>query len=341
LTRTVVLGFPGDVGPALAERVGKVSSDLNVLTVQYQDTPESRSARGRGDMDAARSVSTPATEEQTAIFAAADILLTFELPLGVGQKAQHLQWVQGIGAGLDHWRGADLGPAVMTTSAAGVAAAPIAEFVMARVLQVVKRLPELDSSQSQRVWQPAYGRRLAGLTMGIIGYGAIGSRVAHLASAFGMRVLAVRRTPRPDELATVYGPDGLAEVLANSDVLVVAAPASDETFQLIDAVALERMRPGAIFCNVARGSLVDEDALLVALQSGRLGAAILDVTAQEPLPESSPLWDAPNLLLSPHSSASIDGYVDAIYDLFCDNLARFVAGQPLRNRVEISAAHAL
>jgi phosphoglycerate dehydrogenase-like enzyme len=156
-----------------------------------------------------------------------------------------------------------------------------------------------------------------------------------------MRVLAVRRSPQPDESATVYGPDGLAEVLAASDVLVVAAPASEETFQLIDGAALERMRPGAIFCNVARGSLVDEDALLVALQSGRLGAAILDVTAQEPLPESSPLWDAPNLLLSPHSSASIDGYVEAIYDLFCENLQRFVSGQPLRNRVDIPAAHAL
>ena len=338
---TVVLGFPGDIGSALADRVRDVAADLNVLTVQYQDTPESRSARGRGDMDAALRVAQPATDEQWAIFAHADILLTFELPLGVGEKAQHLQWVQGIGAGLDHWRGAALAPEVVTTSAAGVAAAPIAEFVMARVLQVVKRLPELDASQVQHVWEPAYGRRLAGLTIGIVGFGAIGSRVAHLANAFGMRVLAVRRSPQPDELATVYGPDGLAEVLASSDVLVVAAPASEETFQLIDAQALDRMRPGAIFCNVARGSLVDEDALLAALQSGRLGAAILDVTAQEPLPESSPLWDAPNLLLSPHSSASIDGYVDAIYDLFCENLQRFVTGQSLRNRVDIPAAHAL
>jgi phosphoglycerate dehydrogenase-like enzyme len=341
LSRTVVLGFPGDVGSALVERVRGVASDLNVLTVNYQDTPESRSARGRGDMEAALRLTQPATDEQAAIFTQADILLTFELPVDIGRKAQHLQWVQGIGAGLDHWRGAALGPEVMTTSAAGVAAAPIAEFVMARVLQVIKRLPELDASQLHHVWQPAYGRRLAGLTMGIVGFGAIGSRVAHLANAFGMRVLAVRRTPQPDEVATVYGPDGLGEVLEGSDVLVVAAPASEETFQLIDAAALERMRPGAIFCNVARGSLVDENALLAALQTGHLGAAILDVTAQEPLPASSPLWDAPNLLLSPHSSASIDGYVDAIYDLFCENLQRHLAGQPLRNRVQISAAHAL
>jgi phosphoglycerate dehydrogenase-like enzyme len=156
-----------------------------------------------------------------------------------------------------------------------------------------------------------------------------------------MRVLAVRRSPRPDDLATVVGLDRLPEVLAGSDILVLAAPASEETFRLIDGPALARMRPGAIFCNVARGSLVDEDALLEALQSGRLAAAILDVTAQEPLPAASPLWDAPNLLLSPHSSASIDGYVDAVYELFCENLQRFLAGQPLRNEVDIPAAHAL
>ncbi len=340
MSPTVVLGFPGEVTPAIVDRVRAVAPDLTVLTAAYQDTAESRSARGRGDMEAAARVSRTASDEQSAALAQADVMLAFELPVGIGERAQQLKWVQGIGAGLDHWRGAALAPGVITTSAAGIAAAPIAEFVMARVLQVVKRLPELDASQSQHVWQPAYGRRLAGLTIGIVGFGAIGSRVAHLAHAFGMRVLAVRRSPRPDEVATVYGLDGLPEVLADSDVIVLAAPASEETFRLIDAAALERMRPGAIFCNVARGSLVDEDALLDALHSGRLAAAILDVTAQEPLPEASPLWDAPNLLLSPHSSASIDGYVDAVYDLFCENLQRFLSGQELRNEVHIPAAHA-
>jgi phosphoglycerate dehydrogenase-like enzyme len=341
LTATVVLGFPGDVGPALIERVRAVAPELNVLTVSYQDTPQSRSLRGGGDMDAALRETQRPDAAQSAVFAQADVMLAFELPVGVGASAPNLRWVQGIGAGLDHWRGAELGPGVLTTSAAGVASAPIAEFVMARVLQIVKRLPELDSAQSQRVWQPAYGRRLAGLTMGVIGYGAIGSRVAALAHAFGMRVLATRRTPQPDEFATVYGTDRLPEVLAESDVVVLAAPASDDTFRLIDAAALASMRPGAIFCNVARGSMVDEDALLDALKAGRLGAAILDVTAQEPLPADNPLWDAPNLLLSPHSSASIDGYVEAVYELFCENLQRFLAGQPLRNQVDIQAAHAL
>src|ERR1700759_3620743 len=161
---------------------------------------------------------------QAAVFAPAEVLLAFELPIGVGATAPNLRWVQGIGAGLDHWRGAELSPGVLTTSAAGIASAPIAEFVMARVLQILKRLPELDASQLQRVWQPAYGRRLAGLTMGVIGYGAIGSRVAALAHAFGMRVLATRRTPQPDEFATVYGADRMRKVLAESDIVVLAAP---------------------------------------------------------------------------------------------------------------------
>ena len=341
MSTTVVLGFPGEIGPQLVDRVRAVSPDVNVLTVSYQDSPQSRSSRGGGDMEAAQRESRRPDAEQAAVFAEADVMLTFELPIGVGATAPNLRWVQGIGAGLDHWRGAELGPDVVTTSAAGVASAPIAEFVMARVLQVVKRLREIDASQAQHVWQPAYGRRLAGMTMGIIGYGAIGSRVAALAHAFGMRVLATRRSPRPDQYATVYGTDRLDEVLAESDVIVLCAPASDETFQLIDAKALASMREGAIFCNVARGSMVDEDALLESLRAGHLAAAILDVTAAEPLPAESPLWDAPNLLLSPHSSASIDGYVEAVYELFCENLQRFLAGEPLRNEVDIPAAHAL
>ncbi len=335
----MVLGFPGDIGPVLVDRVRAALPDGQVLAVPYLDAPPARSARGRGDMELGRRLSVALDDAQAEAFAKADILLAFDLPLGVGELARNLQWVQGIGAGLDHWRGAALGPDVVTTSAAGVASAPIAEFVMARILQVLKRLPELDSTQAQHLWKPAYGRRLAGLTIGVVGFGAIGRRVALLADAFGMHVLAVRNHPQPDEVATVYGRDGLGELLARSDIVVLAAPASEETFRLIDEAALAAMRPGAILCNIARGSLVDEDALLSALQSGRLAAAILDVTAQEPLPEESPLWDAPNLLLSPHSSAATDGYAELVYDLFCDNLGRFLAGEALRNQVQIPAAH--
>jgi phosphoglycerate dehydrogenase-like enzyme len=148
-----------------------------------------------------------------------------------------------------------------------------------------------------------------------------------------MRVLAVRANPDIPSpgVDEVYGPDGLRDVLGRCDAIVVCAPATPETRDLFDADAFAAMRPGAIFCNVARGSLVDEDALVATLRDGRLGAAILDVTRQEPLPPTSPLWEAPRLHLSPHCSSSIDRYLESLFDLFAANLARYAKGEPLEN----------
>jgi phosphoglycerate dehydrogenase-like enzyme len=137
----------------------------------------------------------------------------------------------------------------------------------------------------------------------------------------------------------VFGTDQLLDVLGRCDAVVLSAPSTPETNDLFDATAFAAMRPGAVFCNVARGALVDEDALVDALQSGHLGAAIIDVTKQEPLPADSPMWDTPRLYLSPHSSTSLDRYLDSIFDLFTDNLRRYVHGEPLRNVVDLSAGY--
>jgi phosphoglycerate dehydrogenase-like enzyme len=209
--------------------------------------------------------------------------------------------------------------------------------VIGQLLAVWKRLDELADQQRRRVWEPAYGRQVSGLRLGVVGLGAIGTAVAERAGALGMGVLAVRRRPgagdRPPAVDEVVGPDGLHDVLSRVDAVVVCAPASPDTHELFDAAAFAAMRPGAVFCNVARGSLVDEAALLDALRSGHLGAAVLDVTRQEPLPADSPLWDAPNLRLSPHSAASLDHYVESLFELFADNLGRYLRGEPLRNVV--------
>jgi phosphoglycerate dehydrogenase-like enzyme len=170
----------------------------------------------------------------------------------------------------------------------------------------------------------------------VVGLGAIGTTVAERAGALGMRVLAVRRRPVADGGSPVeeaVGPDRLHDVLGRVDAVVVCAPATPDTQDLFDSAAFAAMRPGAVFCNVARGSLVDEAALLDALRSGHLGAAVLDVTREEPLPADSPLWDAPNLRLSPHSSASLDHYLESVFDLFADNLGRYLRREPLRNVV--------
>ena len=244
--------------------------------------------------------------------------------------------MQAIGAGTDHFRGAELGPDVVVTNAAGVAAVPIAEFVVGQLLAIWKRFDELADQQRRHVWEPAYGRQVSGLTLGLVGLGAIGTAVAERARALGMRVLAVRRRPgvdRPPVVDEVVGPEQLSDVLGRVDAVVVCAPATPETRDLFDAAAFAAMRPGAVFCNVGRGSLVDETALLDALRSGHLGAAVLDVTREEPLPADSPLWDAPNVRLSPHSAASLDHYVESVFDLFADNLGRYLRREPLRNVV--------
>ena len=267
-------------------------------------------------------------------------MLAFDLPAEVVTVAPHLRWVQAIGAGVDHFRGAGLDGRVVLTNAAGVAAVPIAEFVIGRLLAVWKRFDELAEQQRHRVWKPAFGRQLDGCTIGLVGLGAIGTAVAERARALGMRVLAIRRTSTPSPAADeVYGPAELHTVLGRSDAVVLSAPSTHETENLFDAPAFAAMKRGAVFCNVARGALVDEDALIDALERGHLGAAILDVTKHEPLPADSPLWAAPRLHLSPHSSASPERYLATLFDLFADNLSRYLRGEPLRNVVDLAAGY--
>jgi phosphoglycerate dehydrogenase-like enzyme len=232
---------------------------------------------------------------------------------------------------------------VTITNAAGVAAAPIAEFAISRLLSVWKRLPEIDDEQAQREWKPKFGRTVEGLILGVIGLGAIGTAVAQRARGFGIYLIGTRRSykegqdhPAVDEL---HGTADLHEVLARCDAVVVSAPGTAETENLFDAAAFAAMKPGALFCNVGRGSLVDEPALIAALESGHLGAAILDVTREEPLPADDPLWSAPNILISPHCSAAQDRYTETLLALFADNLERFSRAEPLRNVVDRAAGY--
>jgi phosphoglycerate dehydrogenase-like enzyme len=333
----VQIAYPPDPPSDQVERLRALAPGVEVVTTAYVEDHGVRAARAQGSLDELTARAPVLTDEQRSAFGRAEVVLALDLPFGLGQLAPALRWVQAIGAGTDHFRGADLGSNVVVTNAAGVAAVPIAEFVIGRLLQVWKRFDALADQQRRHVWEPAYGRQVAGLTLGLVGLGAIGTAVAERARALRMRVLAVRRRPGEEGSSgvdEVVGPDGLHDVLTRSDAVVVCAPATPETKNLFDAAAFAAMKPGAVLCNVARGSLVDEGALLDALRSGRLGAAVLDVTGEEPLPADSPLWDSPNVLLSPHSAASLDRYVDSLFDLFADNLGRYVRGEPLRNVVD-------
>jgi D-2-hydroxyacid dehydrogenase (NADP+) len=180
-----------------------------------------------------------------------------------------------------------------------------------------------------------FPRDLRGQTAVIIGLGAIGGEIARLARILGLKVIALRRSPRkPDDpVDEMYTPDRLAEVLPRADWLIVACPLTEETRDLIDSDMLARLPSTARLINIGRGEVVDEDALIDALRGKRLAGAYLDVFRQEPLPPESPLWDLPNVLVTPHNSSVATGNAGRVYDIFVDNLGRMSRGEPLANEV--------
>jgi phosphoglycerate dehydrogenase-like enzyme len=248
--------------------------------------------------------------------------------------------VQSLGSGTEQLRSAGLaGAGIRLTSAAGAASGSIAEFTFARILQVAKQLRRIDAAQAQRAWQPVHGVSLAGRTLALIGLGRINSDVARLAKAFSMRVLATHRSARAgqqhDTVDEVFALADLMAMVRQADILVSAVPEDGSTTGLISRQVLAALPDGAIVCNVGRGSAVDEAALIASLSSGHLGAAVLDVSAREPLPPDDPLWSAPNLYYSAHCAVVVEQLCENLHQLFTVNLQRFVAGQPLLNEVSL------
>lgn len=225
---------------------------------------------------------------------------------------------------------------VTVTNSTGVGADGIAEFTIARLIAVWKRFRLIDEMQSRREWNYTHGAAVRGKTLGVIGFGSIGRGVATRARGFGVHVLAVRRSPGPEgdpDADELFASTDIDAVIPRCDAVILAAPATSETFHMIDRRRISLMKPGALLCNVARGTLVDEDAVVAALVSGHLGAAVLDVTTVEPTPESSALWTAPNCYLSFHSAVVLDGYPDAVIELAAENLERLRQRLTLRNVV--------
>jgi phosphoglycerate dehydrogenase-like enzyme len=271
-------------------------------------------------------------------------------------RASRLVWVHSASAGVERALtplARDRG--IVITNARGVFSRPIAEYVLMMILAVSRRLPQLLELQRERTWQPLEGAELRDVTVGIVGLGSIGRAVGALATAFGCRVIASRRrseagsaaavpdgedaSPGEMLLDRVLGPEGLPELLAESDFVVLAAPLTPETEGMIDETALASMKPGAWLINVARGRLIDERALLRALREGNIGGAILDTFAEEPLPPTSPFYDLSNVIVTPHTSWSSGRVLDRSVGLFADNLRRFAAGEPLLNVVDPDAGY--
>jgi phosphoglycerate dehydrogenase-like enzyme len=248
-----------------------------------------------------------------------------------------LRWIQSSAAGLDHC----LVPAVVDsdiiiTSASGVLADQVTEHAVAIACGLARSLPVFFRAQQAREFIRRPTGDLHHSTVGIVGFGGVGRRLAEVLSAFKTRILATDMFPvdKPDHVEALWPVERLADLLARVDYLFLAAPLTAQTRGMIDAAALAKMKPGAILVNVARGPLVVEADLVVALKSGRLAAAGLDVTEEEPLPPTSALWDLPNVILTPHVAGQSRLRIDQMTDFFCDNLERYLAGRPLRNLVD-------
>jgi phosphoglycerate dehydrogenase-like enzyme len=260
-----------------------------------------------------------------------------------------LRWVQSTAAGVGGMLGPELvASKVVLTSARGVRARAIAEHVLGVTIALARQLPLVLRRQADHEWAldeietNGRVRTLQGCRMAIVGLGAIGLEVAALATAFGLRVSAIRKRldqPVPASVEEVLPPDHLLDLLPRTDVLVLCAPQTAETQKLIGRQALDRIKRGAILINVARGKLVDDEALVEALQDGRLGGAALDVFTREPLDPASPYWDLPNVIVTPHISGAMEDYWTPLVALFAENLRRFEAGQPLLNVVDKEAGY--
>lgn len=252
-----------------------------------------------------------------------------------------LRWVQVMAAGGGaQVRAAGLAPAdlerVVFTTGAGVHAGPLSEFALFGLLCGAKQLPRLVAQQARHAWTGRWPLgQVAGSTVVVAGLGGIGREVVRKAHALGARVVGVSRSGEPVPGAEVVGrPQDLVELARGADALVSTLPGADETTGLVSADVLAALRPGATFVSVGRGTVVDEPALVAALRSGQVGFAALDVFAVEPLPADSPLWDLPNVVVSPHTAASSPHEERLLAELFCDNLERYLAGRPLRNVVD-------
>jgi phosphoglycerate dehydrogenase-like enzyme len=252
--------------------------------------------------------------------------------------APNLRWLQTFNAGIDHpifARFMERG--VRLTTSAGASAEPIAQTALAGMLLLARGFPHWLDAQRRRAWEPLTPARiprdLRGQVLLVLGLGAIGAELARLARALGLYVIGVRRSPARggEPVDELHPPEALPELLTRADWLAIACALTDETRGLIDAQALARLPRGAHLLNVARGGIVDEEALIGALRAERIAGAYLDVFATEPLPAESPLWGLPNVIATPHNSAAALGNESRQHEIFLDNLARYGRGEPLRN----------
>ncbi len=297
-----------------------------------------------------------ADEVPADTWARCEVLYTDRL-LPSPEQAPNLKWIQFHYAGLDRFlqEPALNMPGIQVTTLSGAAAPQMAEHILMMMLALARHLPDAMQLQDKKEWPKDRFERFRPLelrdaTVGILGYGSIGREVARLLTGFNATVLAIKQNamqpvdtgyspegqgdPGGDFAQRIYPPQAIKSMLKICDFIIICAPLTPKTRNLINAATLESCKPGAYLVDVSRGGIVDHQALLKALHNGALGGAALDVFPEEPLPAKSPLWDAPNLLITPHVSGNSKHYDQRATDLFAENLLRYIGGLPLFNSID-------
>lgn len=274
--------------------------------------------------------------EWLALLRRAEVLLDFDWRSGPPpfELSPHLKWVQtssaGVGQTVKRLGLADSD--LIVTTASGVHAGPLTEFVFGALLYCVKDFPRLLADQATHHWDRFCSTELSGKTMAIIGPGRIGRQIARVARAFEMTIWAMARSNDPTRAAELgvdrlFARSELRTMLAGSDCLVISTPHTPDTENLIGAGEIAAIKPGSVLVNISRGVVLDEEALLEALKTGHIRFAALDVFRTEPLPPDSPLWDIPNLLINPHSASTAESENGKIIDIFARNLRHYLDGR--------------
>lgn len=330
---TVLIGSP--LEPEHVERIAAVAPDRirvvyapELLPIPRYEADHHGVGRDLGDAELAR---------WRQYLAEADVLFDFDWfePERMAVNAPRLRWVQATSAGIGEYliRTGLADTGITFTTAAGTHAVPLAEHVALGLLYLTKRVDDLRDWQAAHRWERFTTRQLAGTRMLLVGLGHVGRQVARTSVGLGVEVWAVDpgATAAPEGVFRIIDPKALRATLAEVDALVLACPYTPATHHLIGAEEFAAMRPGTFLVNISRGAVIDEPTMVAALREGRLGGAVLDVFETEPLPEDSPLWDLPNVLVSPHSASTVSDENSVITGIFIDNLRRHLAGEPLRN----------
>ena len=304
--------------------------------------PEQYEAALKRHPEAARVVKTTLgydAENYDASMREADALISYKFPRDkLRERAPHLKWIQVLGAGVDYMLPLDWVPRdLMLTTNWGAHVPKASQSALMAILMINSRIPTLVTEQRRHEWNRIFTTTVAGKTLAIIGVGHIGGGAAEEAKKLGMRVIGIRRSGEPHHAVDeMFAPAALHAVLARADIVLLNTALTSKTHFMMGKQEFALMKPGAGFINMSRGGLVDPKALEESLRSHHLGGAMIDVSYPEPLPADSTLWDAPNLIITPHVlSDDIEQYIPRTLDIFFDNVKRYLAGQPLRNVVDL------